>query len=101
MTELNRRDIVLSAPAAGLVLAAGRGVAAAAGLDTVYKAIEQHHVENVARLRGWIRQATIAAEQRGLEEGCSQMMGLLEDAGCQHVERMPTDGVPPVRSTSI
>ena len=99
MTELNRRDFVLSATAAGLVLAAGRGVAAAADLDTVYKAIEQHHDENVARLRGWIRQATIAAEQRGLEEGCSQMMGLLEDAGCQHVERMPTDGVPGVFAT--
>jgi acetylornithine deacetylase/succinyl-diaminopimelate desuccinylase-like protein len=50
-------------------------------------------------LQEWIRQPSIAAENRGMNEGCELMMSLARDAGFQQVERMPTDGQPGVLAT--
>ena len=36
--------------------------------------IEKHHDEAVKRLQAWIRQPSIAAENRGMNEGCDLMM---------------------------
>src|SRR5499427_1132976 len=61
--------------------------------------IEKRHEESVRRLQTWIRQPSIAAENRGMNEGCALMMELLRDAGFGRVEKMPTDGQPGVFAT--
>lgn len=96
MSRINRRDFVLGSAAAGVTLAVRPGGAATSELMPIYREIERRHDEAVERLQDWIRQPTIAAEQRGLEEGCAHLMRLLRDAGFDHVVRMPTDGVPGV-----
>jgi acetylornithine deacetylase/succinyl-diaminopimelate desuccinylase-like protein len=99
MNIFNRRDFVLGSTALGLVLAARSGLAAGPDRQPVYQAADRLHDEGVQRLQDWIRNPTIAAEGRNLEEGCAYMMRLLGDAGFQRVERMPTDGVPGVFGT--
>jgi len=61
--------------------------------------IERRHEETVQRLQNWIKQPSIAAENRGMNEGCALMMELLRDAGFQQVQKMPTDGQPGVFAT--
>jgi acetylornithine deacetylase/succinyl-diaminopimelate desuccinylase-like protein len=61
--------------------------------------IEKRHEESVKRLQNWIKQPSIAAENRGMNEGCALMMELLRDAGFQRAEKMPTDGQPGVFAT--
>jgi len=53
----------------------------------------------VQRIQYWIRNSTIAAEQRGVAEGSDYLLRLLRDAAFQRAERMPTDGVPGVFAT--
>ena len=50
-------------------------------------------------LQNWIHQPSIAAENRGMTEGCDMMMALLRDAGFDTVKKMPTDGHPGVFAT--
>jgi acetylornithine deacetylase/succinyl-diaminopimelate desuccinylase-like protein len=61
--------------------------------------IEKRHAEGVQRLQEWIRQPSIAAENRGMAEGCELMMRLARDAGFQSVDRIATDGQPGVFAT--
>jgi len=61
--------------------------------------IAKHHDEFVHRLQEWIHQPTIAAEDRGIAEGCDLMMGLLRDAGFAQVTKIPTDRHPGVFAT--
>src|SRR5689334_8383091 len=61
--------------------------------------IEKHHDEAVKRLQTWIRQPSIAAENRGMNEGCDLMMQMLREAGFSGVKKMPTDGQPGVFAT--
>ncbi len=94
MTILTRRTFVGSTLSAGAaVLIAGRSQAAS-DRAAIYKQIEQRHDEAVQRLQAWIRQPSIAAENRGMTEGCDLTMRMLREAGFQHVERRPTDGQP-------
>ena len=65
----------------------------------VYQEIEKRHDEAVARLQDWIRQPSIAAENRGMTEGCDLMMRLAKDAGFDHVSKVPSDGHPGVFAT--
>jgi len=58
--------------------------------------IEKRHDESVQRLQEWIRQPSIAAENRGVSEGCDLMIRLLRDAGFGPVTRVETDGQPGV-----
>ena len=58
--------------------------------------IEKRHEESVKRLQAWIKQPSIAAENRGMNEGCALMMEMLREAGFGRVEKMPTDGQPGV-----
>src|SRR5262249_2289441 len=46
------------------------------------------------RLQHWIRQPSIAAENRGMTEGCDLTMQLLREAGFAQVTKAPTDGHP-------
>jgi len=82
-----------------LVTAVGQSPSRSAERDAVSAEIEKRHTETVKRLQAWIRQPAIAAENRGMNEGCQQMMQLLREAGFQRVTRMPTDGHPGVFAT--
>jgi acetylornithine deacetylase/succinyl-diaminopimelate desuccinylase-like protein len=73
--------------------------AATAGRDAIRAEIRKRHDEGVARLQEWIRQPSIAAEKRGMEEGCALTMRLLKDAGFDSVTRIPTDGQPGIFAT--
>src|SRR5687767_6869444 len=101
MTLQNRRTFIGSTLATGAaLLVSGRSHAAAASdRAPIYQQIEQRHDEAVQRLQDWIRQPSIAAENRGMEEGCTLMMKMLRDVGFQQVERRPTDGQPGVFAT--
>src|SRR6266850_4417285 len=99
MNELTRRGFVGGVLASSAALLAARQAQAAPKLADVYREIERRHDESVARLQEWIHQPSIAAENIGMEDGCALMMKLAADAGFQHVERMPTQGVPGVFAT--
>jgi acetylornithine deacetylase/succinyl-diaminopimelate desuccinylase-like protein len=68
-------------------------------LAPVFAEIEKRHAENVNRLQQWIRQPSIPAENRGVEEGCVLTMQMARDAGFQNVTRIPTDGQPGIFAT--
>src|SRR5437879_4783568 len=55
---------------------------------------ERRHDEAGQRPQQWIRQPSIAAENRGMNEGCELTMRLLRDAGFQQVTKIPSDGRP-------
>src|SRR5437660_1025925 len=76
-----------------------RGAAAASDLDAIRAEIEKRHDESVKRLQDWIRQPSIAAENRGMNEGCDMMMRMLRDAGFQQATKISTDGQPGVFAT--
>jgi acetylornithine deacetylase/succinyl-diaminopimelate desuccinylase-like protein len=68
-------------------------------LEPIYAQVTKQHDENVQRLQEWIRQPSIAAENRGGNEGCDLTMRLLQDAGFQKVTKIPTDGQPGIFAT--
>lgn len=72
---------------------------AAEETDAVRKEIEKRHDESLDRLQTWIRQPSIAAENRGMNEGCQLMMEMLKEAGFSNVTKIPTDGQPGVYAT--
>ena len=63
-------------------------------LKPIWSQIEKHHDEAVQRLQEWIKQPSIAAENRGVTEGCDLTMRFLRDAGFVEVTKIPTDGQP-------
>ena len=94
----SRRAFLQSAAA----LSTLRGLSAASPMDdakAVQAEVEKHHDENVRRLQTWIRQPSIAAENRGMTEGCNLMMEMLRAAGFGHVAKVPSDGHPGVFAT--
>jgi acetylornithine deacetylase/succinyl-diaminopimelate desuccinylase-like protein len=99
MSLLSRRDFLGASAAAAAALALPRSLRSADRLDAVQAEIVKRHAESVARLQQWIHQPSIAAENRGMAEGCELMMRLAREAGFQQVARMPTDGQPGVFAT--
>ena len=79
--------------------ALARSVAAAGDLDAIRVEIEKRHDESVKRLQDWIRQPSIAAENRGMNEGCELTMRMLREAGFQQAAKVPTDGQPGIFAT--
>jgi acetylornithine deacetylase/succinyl-diaminopimelate desuccinylase-like protein len=82
-----------------LVLATSSAGFAKDDPKAVYDAVAGHRAEAVQRLQDWIKQPSIAAENRGSNEGCELMMKLARDAGFQKVVRVETDGKPGVFAT--
>jgi acetylornithine deacetylase/succinyl-diaminopimelate desuccinylase-like protein len=68
-------------------------------LDAIRTEIAKRHEEAVKRLQEWIHQPSIAAENRGVNEGCELTMRLLREAGFDQVTKMPTDGQPGIFAT--
>jgi len=63
-------------------------------LAPIWTQIEKNHDEAVQRLQEWIKQPSIAAENRGVNEGCDLTMRWLREAGFNQVTKIPTDGQP-------
>src|SRR2546429_392607 len=95
----SRRDFLGAAATSMAALATPRLARADDALAAVQAEIEKRHGESVQRLQEWVRQPSIAAENRGMSEGCELMMRLARDAGFQSVTRVPTDGQPGVFAT--
>jgi len=68
-------------------------------LRSIQSEIEKRHDESVGRFREWVRHPALAAENRGMDEGCDLMMRLARDAGFQKASRIDTDGHPGVFAT--
>jgi acetylornithine deacetylase/succinyl-diaminopimelate desuccinylase-like protein len=99
MTTHTRRGFLGAAATSAAALAAPRLVVAENPADAVQAEIVKRHAEGVQRLQDWVRQPSIAAENRGMNEGCELMMRLARDAGFQSVTRVSTDGQPGVFAT--
>jgi acetylornithine deacetylase/succinyl-diaminopimelate desuccinylase-like protein len=92
---MDRREFVItSAMAAASAALPKLSFAADDELQPIYNEITKRHDEAVQRLQTWIRQPSIAAEHRGIDEGCQLLMDMLKDAGFQNVQKVPTDGNP-------
>jgi len=98
---LDRRRFLHSAVAGAASLAFSRRASAAdaSDLKAIQAEIEKRHDEAIHRLQDWIRQPSIAAENRGMTEGCDMMMRMLREAGFDKAEKVPTDGHPGVFAT--
>ncbi len=91
----DRRAFLQGAAAAAAALAMPRWARAhPSDLDAIHAEIEKRHDESVKRLQDWIRQPSIAAENRGMNEGCELTMRMLRQAGFQQAVKVPTDGQP-------
>ncbi|MFL6439491.1 MAG: M20/M25/M40 family metallo-hydrolase [Terriglobales bacterium] len=97
---MNRREFVATAAmaAAGVTLPHS-AQAQNSDLQPIWDQIGKLHDESVQRLQTWIRQPSIAAENRGMQEGCRLLMDMLRDAGFNQVTQVPTDGQPGVFAT--
>ena len=103
---MNRRELIqgaaLGAAALALPAAASRGSQSASASSRwapVFAEIDKRHEENVRRLQDWIKQPSIAAENRGMQEGCDLLIRMLKEAGFDRAEKVPTDGQPGVFAT--
>ena len=97
-TAVDRRAF-LGAAAAALLPTRPARAATAPDLKPILAEIEKRHDESVRRIEDWVKQPTIAAENKGINEGCDLMMRLLRDAGCNQVTKCPTDLHPGVFAT--
>ena len=88
-----------SAAAAAALTVPGVAWTQQSDLAPVFTQIERQHDATVARLQTWIRQPSIAAEQRGMNEGCELTMQMLRDAGFGQVTKIPSDGQPGIFAT--
>jgi acetylornithine deacetylase/succinyl-diaminopimelate desuccinylase-like protein len=97
---MNRRTFLTGAAVTAAALSSSRlsnaeqSGASSADLQPIWKEIEKRHEESVQRLQTWIRQPSIAAENRTVNEGCELTMQMLRDAGFQSAAKIPTDGQP-------
>src|SRR5437868_1290560 len=97
---MNRRTFLKTTAATALALSSMPDTRADdQNLHRVKQEIDKRHEEAVRRLQEWIHQPSIAAENRGMNEGCELQIRLLREAGFQRAERVPTDGQPGVFAT--
>jgi acetylornithine deacetylase/succinyl-diaminopimelate desuccinylase-like protein len=68
-------------------------------LASIQSEIEKRHDESIQRLQHWIKNPSIAAEDRGMDAGCDLMIRMAKDAGFQTATRVDTDGHPAVFAT--
>lgn len=94
---MDRREFVFtSAMAAAGTALPKLSFAADDDLQPIYSEITKRHDEAVKRLQTWIKQPSIAAEHRGIDEGCQLLMEMLLQVGFKNVQKVATDGNPGV-----
>ncbi len=97
---MDRRKFIQTTAAGATAFALSPYVQASSNdLAPIRAEIAKRHDESVKRLQEWIHQPSIAAENRGVNEGCELFMRMLREAGFQQVTKMPTDGQPGVFAT--
>ena len=97
---MDRRSFLVGAAATAATLSSPKlSLADQADLQPVWNEIVKRHDEALRRLQTWIRQPSIAAENRGVNEGCDLTMQMLGEAGFQSVTKVPTDGQPGIFAT--
>jgi acetylornithine deacetylase/succinyl-diaminopimelate desuccinylase-like protein len=99
MPTISRRRLAAATAALAAALAFERASFSDDALGAIRAEIARRHDEEVRRLQEWIRLPSIAAENRGMTEGCELMMRLAREAGFEKVTRVPTDGQPGVFAT--
>jgi acetylornithine deacetylase/succinyl-diaminopimelate desuccinylase-like protein len=100
MAPISRRDFLEATATSAAVLGLPRFAAGADDpLAPVRAEIKKRHDESVARLQDWVKQPSIAAENRSINEGCDLMIRLAKDAGFQAASRVDTAGHPSVFAT--
>src|SRR5215471_14739792 len=95
---MNRRTFVQGALAGAATLAFPQS-SHADDLSPIWMQVEKHHDEAVQRLQEWVKQPSIAAENRGVTEGCDLTMRFLREAGFRQITKIPTDGQPGIFAT--
>jgi acetylornithine deacetylase/succinyl-diaminopimelate desuccinylase-like protein len=96
----DRRTFLQDTAALAAAIAVPRSLyASQSDLAPIFTQIDKRHDEAVQRLQEWIRQPSIAAENRGMSEGCDLTMRLLREAGFDQVTKIPTDGQPGIFAT--
>ena len=99
MPIASRRKFLGATATSAAALALPRVALAADPLAAIRAEVKKRHDEGVKRLQEWVKQPSIAAENRAMNEGCELMMQLARDAGFQSVSRVDTDGHPSVFAT--
>jgi acetylornithine deacetylase/succinyl-diaminopimelate desuccinylase-like protein len=102
MNMTDRRTFLQTTAATAAALALPRWTRASStssDLDPIFAEIDRRHDESLKRLQTWIRQPSIAAENRGMNEGCELTMQMLREAGFAQVTKVPTDGQPGIFAT--
>src|ERR1700720_2505951 len=97
---IDRRTFIEGAVAgATTLILPRRSYADSPDLAPIYAQIDKRHDEAVQRLQEWIKQPSIAAENRGVNEGCDLTTRFLREAGFGQVTKIPTDGQPGIFAT--
>jgi acetylornithine deacetylase/succinyl-diaminopimelate desuccinylase-like protein len=97
---MNPRAFLPSAIAALTVALSSQAARAAdSDLADIKAEVAKRHDASVKRLADWIKQVSIAAEDRGYPEGAEHMARLAREAGFQRVEIVQTKGKPGVFAT--
>ncbi|TME62862.1 MAG: twin-arginine translocation pathway signal protein, partial [Chloroflexi bacterium] len=68
-------------------------------LARVQAEVDKRHDESIQRLQHWVRNPSISAEDRGMDEGCELLVRMAREAGFQKAARIDTDGHPGVFAT--
>ena len=95
----DRRTILKGAAAGAALMAPVAAIAKPKDDAALRRALAAGHDAAVKRIQDWIANPTIAAEGKNVQGGAEYMAELARDAGFQHVEIVPTDGVPGVVGT--
>src|SRR5919108_6368816 len=101
---MNRREFLYSTAASAAAMSLpqmsfSQASAHKAEFAPIFAEIEKRHDDSLKRLQTWMRQPSIAAENRGVNEGCELTMQMLREAGFQSVTKVPTDGQPGIFAT--
>jgi acetylornithine deacetylase/succinyl-diaminopimelate desuccinylase-like protein len=100
---MDRRTFLQGTATSAAVFAMPHAATAAAASDKdfepIFTQITKQHDDAVQRLQEWIHQPSIAAENRGVSEGCDLTMRFLREAGFGEVTKIPTDGQPGIFAT--
>ncbi|HEY7351549.1 MAG TPA: M20/M25/M40 family metallo-hydrolase [Terriglobales bacterium] len=92
---MNRRTFIhAAATSAAAIALPSTAKSQISDLAPVFAEIAKLHEESVQRLQTWIHQPSIAAENRGVTEGCELTMSMLREAGFGQVTRIPSEGQP-------
>jgi acetylornithine deacetylase/succinyl-diaminopimelate desuccinylase-like protein len=97
---MNRRELLYGAAATAAAMSLPRfALSQSDDLAPVWAEIAKRREETIARIQTWIRQPSIAAENRGVAEGCELTMQMFREAGFEGVTKIPTDGQPGIFAT--